>query len=174
MRKNLFRQAVIFLTCFLVFTAGLLPYSAFAADNPALWKFQVKGDFNTVLSNLKSALEAKQFVISGEENLSKGLENNKQIFGENKWNTIGFQNVTAVHFCSLAFNQEVFNINMDWSTLCPFKVVAYNMKSKPDQITILLTWPSYLLEKDPHPKAKAIGKKIDDRIESAIKEGIGH
>jgi len=174
MRTNLLRQAAIFLTCFLAFAGGLLPCSALAAENPALWKFQVKGDFNTVLPNLKSALEAKQFMITGEENLSKGLENNKQVFGETKWNTIGFQNVTAVHFCSLAFNHEVFNINMEWSVLCPFKVVVYNMKSKPDQIMVLLTRPSYLLAKDSHPKAKAIGKKIDERIESAIKEGIGH
>ena len=173
METNPRRQPALFLTCVLLFWGCLLSSPAFAAENPALWKFQAKGDFNTVLSNLKSGLEGKQFMITGEENLSKGLENNKKIFGEDKWNTIGFQNVTAVHFCSLAFNQEVFNMNMEWSTLCPFKVVVYNMKSKPDQIMILLTRPSYLLAKDPHPKAREIAKKIEDRIESGIKEGVG-
>jgi uncharacterized protein (DUF302 family) len=146
---------------------------AHAADNPAFLKLQAKGEFNAVLGSVKTALEAKQFLITGEENLAKGLENNKKIFGEDKWNTIGFQNATAVHFCSLAFNQEVFNMTMDWSVLCPFKVVLYSMKAKPDEIHIITVRPTYLLAKDPHKKAKEVGKKMEDRIVSALKEGMG-
>lgn len=151
---------------------GLTAASAQAAENPAFWKHQVKGDFNTVLAGLKGSLEAKQFTITGEENLSKGLENNKKVFGEDKWNTIGFQNATAIHFCSLVFNQEVFNMSMDWSVLCPFKVVVYNMKKNPDQITILTVRPTYLLANDPQKKAAEVGKKIEERILSSIKEGV--
>lgn len=158
--------AFLVLLCFVGFSTF-----ARAGENPAFWKHQVKGDFNTVLANMKSGIEAKQFLVTEEENLSKGLENNKQVFGD-KWNTIGFQNVTALHFCSLALNQEVFNINMDWSILCPFKVVLYTMKGKPDQITVITTRPSYLLQKDPHPRAKEIGKKVDERVLGAIKEAI--
>ncbi|HSF47184.1 MAG TPA: DUF302 domain-containing protein [Burkholderiales bacterium] len=152
--------------------AGLSSPEAYAADNPAFWKHQVKRDFSRVLSDLKSGLEAKQFMITGEEDLAKGLENNKSIFGENKWNTIGFKNATAVHFCSLVFNQEVFNLNMDWSVLCPFKLVAYSMKDKPDSVTIVMVRPSYIMAKDPHAKAKEIGKRIEERIVSAIKESL--
>lgn len=146
--------------------------TTYAADNPALWKHQVKGNFTTVLADLKTGLEARQFQITGEENMSKGLENNKKVFGENKWNTIGFQNVTVVHFCSIAFNQEVYNLSMDLTILCPFKAVVYNMKAKPDQITILTTRPTYLVAKDPHKKAGEVGKKIEDRIIAAIKESV--
>lgn len=141
-----------------------------AHANPAFWKHPVKGDFARVLENVKSGLEGQQFLITGEENLSNGLENNKKVFGE-KWNTIGFQNVTALHFCSLAFNQEVFNLNMDWSILCPFKLVVYNMKAKPDQIFILTVRPTYLLKDDAHKKAPEIGKKMEDRIIRAVMEG---
>ena len=144
--------------------------AAYAEDNPALWKHQVKGDFKTVLADLKAGLEARQFQITGEENMSKGLENNKKVFGEDKWNTIGFQNVTVVHFCSMVFNQEVYNLNMDLAILCPFKAVVYNMKAKPDQITILTTRPSYLVTKGTDKKAKEVGKKIEERIVTAIKE----
>ncbi len=158
------------LLVFLSLTVGSLYVQA--AENPAFWKYKVKGDFATVLSDIKSGLEADQFLITGEENLSKGLENNKQIFGEDKWNTIGFGNVTAVHFCSMVFNQEVFNINMDWSILCPFKVVAYTMKAVPQEVTILTVRPSYLLKKDRHKKAKKIGKRMDQRIINAIKAGV--
>ena len=146
--------------------------ASYAAGNPALWKHQVKGDFNTVLASLKSGLEARQIQITGEENMSKGLENNKKIFGEDKWNTIGFQNVTVVHFCSMVFNHEVYNLNMDWAILCPFKAVVYNMKAKPDQINILTTRPTYLMANDPHKKAKEVAKKIEGRIVSAIKESV--
>jgi uncharacterized protein (DUF302 family) len=158
------------LTLVLVSFAALSP-STFAADNPAFLKLQAKGDFNAVLASVKTALEAKQFMITGEENLAKGLENNKKIFGEDKWNTIGFQNATAVHFCSLAFNQEVFNMTMDWSVLCPFKVVLYTMKAKPDEVHLITVRPTYLLEKDPNKKAGKTGKKIEDRILEALKEG---
>ena len=144
--------------------------ATYAADNPALWKHQVKGNFNSVLTDLKAGLEARQFQITGEENMSKGLENNKKVFGEDKWNTIGFQNVTVVHFCSMVFNQEVYNLNMDLAILCPFKAVVYNMKAKPDQITILTTRPSYLVTKGTDKKAKEVGKKIEERIVTAIKE----
>jgi len=95
-----------------------------AAGNPAFLKYHAKGDFQTVLADIKSSLEAKQFIVTGEENLARGLENNKQVFGADKWNTIGFKDSTTVHFCSLVFNQKVFNINMDWSILCPFKLSA--------------------------------------------------
>lgn len=151
---------------------GTIPV-AHAGDNPAFMKLQAKGDFNAVLASVKTALEAKQFLITGEENLAKGLENNKKVFGEDKWNTIGFQNATAVHFCSLAFNQEVFNMTMDWSVLCPFKVVLYSMKAKPDEIHLITARPTYLLAKDPHKKAAEVGKKIEERIAGALKEGIG-
>ena len=123
-----------------------------------------------MLENVKSGLEGQQFLITGEENLSKGLENNKKVFGE-KWNTIGFKDATSVHFCSLVFNQEVFNLNMDWSILCPFKLVVYNMKARPDQIFILTARPTYLLKDDAHKKAPEIGKKMEDRIIRAVMEG---
>ena len=158
------------LLVFLSLTVGSIYVQA--AENPALWKYKVKGDFATVLSNIKTGLEANQFLITGEENLSKGLENNKMIFGEDKWNTIGFDNVTAIHFCSMVFNQEVFNINMDWSILCPFKVVAYTMKAVPQEVTIITVRPSYLLKQDRHKKAKKIGKRMDERIINAIKAGV--
>ncbi|MDH5394305.1 MAG: hypothetical protein OEY11_14050 [Gammaproteobacteria bacterium] len=143
-----------------------------AAENPAIWKHKVKGNFATVLADIKTGLESSQFMITGEENLSKGLENNKQVFGVDKWNTIGFDNVTAVHFCSMVFNQEVFNINMDWSILCPFKVVAYSMKAVPNQVTIITARPSYLLRKDRHKKARQIGNRMDKRIIDAIMSGV--
>ncbi len=155
----------------LTILAALFPLTVRAADNPAFWKYQVKGEFATVLANLKTSLEARQFNITGEENLAKGLENNKQIFGADKWNTIGFKDATTVHFCSLELNQEVFNINMDWSILCPFKISVYTMKNKPGVVTIITTRPTYLLAKDPHPKAMEIGRKIEKRIIEALHEG---
>ena len=160
------RVAAIFVSlCFL--SAPLA-----AAENSAFLKFHAKGDYATVLSNVKQALEAAQFVISAEENLSKGLENNKEIFPEGKWNSIGFDNVSAVHFCSLVFNQEVFNLNMEWSILCPFKLSIYSMKNAPQDITVIVQRPTYLLSQDPHAKAKEIGRKMEERIVTAIKDGL--
>lgn len=146
-----------------------LPLAA-TADNPAFWKTKTKGDFNEVLNNLKGSLMAAQFQITGEENLSKGLENNKHLFPGGKWNTVGFGNVTAVHFCSIVFNQEVFNVELDWSILCPFKVVAYTTKKAPKDVNIVMVRPTYLMEKDKNPKAKDVGKRIEERIVAAIKE----
>ena len=155
----------------LAILAALFPLTLRAAENPAFLKYQVKGEFAPVLANLKTSLEAKQFHITGEENLAKGLENNKQVFGADKWNTIGFKDATSVHFCSLVFNQEVFNITMDWSILCPFKVTLYTMKDKPGVVNVITVRPTYLLAKDPHPKAQEIGRKIEKRITEALRDG---
>jgi uncharacterized protein (DUF302 family) len=146
-----------------------------AADdaNPALWKATVRGDYARVLAGVKAGLEAAQFQILGEDNLSRGLENNMETFGADKWNSIGFGNVTAVHFCSLTFNQQVFNMNMDWSVLCPFKVVVLNMKAAPERITLILTRPTWILARDPHPEARRIGETIENRILAALREGAG-
>jgi uncharacterized protein (DUF302 family) len=149
------------------------PASSAPSESTALWHHTVKGDFSDVLGKLKTGLQVAQFQLTGEENLAKGLENNKHLFPDGQWNTIGFENVTALHFCSVVFNQEVFNIKMDWSVLCPFKLVAYTMKSAPDEVTILTIRPTYLLANDPHPRAKEIGQKIEDRIVSAVKDGLG-
>lgn len=153
---------------------GLTSMSLQAGDNtnPAFWKITVTGDFDTILTDLKNHLQVEQFQIIGEENLAKGLENNKHALGEDKWNTIGFKEATSVRFCSLVFNHEVFNLNMDWSILCPFKLVAYTMKSSPRAVTIMTLRPNYLLRHDSHPKARAIANKIEQRIISAIEEGV--
>lgn len=147
---------------------------ASAAENAAFWKYQAKGDFNEVLTHLKHGLLAAQFQITAEENLSKGLENNKHLFPAGKWNTIGFDNVTAIHFCSVVFNQEVFNVDLDWSVLCPFKIVAYTTKKAPKDVTFVMVRPTFIMDKDKNAKAKGVGKKIEDRIVAAIKEGLMH
>ena len=160
----------LFICIFVV--SGLIINDAYAAKNPALWKYKVKGDFTTVVENLKSGLESSQFIITDEEQLSKGLENNKSLLGgETKWNTIGFDNVISINFCSIVFNHEVFNVDMDMSFLCPFKVVLYNMKKSPKDITIITVKPTYLL-KHSRARNKKIGKKIERRIIDAIKSGV--
>jgi uncharacterized protein (DUF302 family) len=141
-------------------------------ENPAFWKHAVKGDFADVLARLKTGLQVAQFQLTGEENLAQGLANNRHLFPDGQWNSIGFDNVTALHFCSVVFNQQVFNIKVDWSILCPFKLVAYSMKAAPDEVTIVTVRPTYLLANDPHPRAKEIGKSIEDRIVAAIREGL--
>jgi uncharacterized protein (DUF302 family) len=155
----------------LAFVLQLLANIAMA-DNPALWKQNVKGDFSKVLKHVKDGLITAQFQITAEENLSKGLENNKHMFPEGTWNTIGFDNVTAVHFCSVVFNQEVFNINLDWSVLCPFKLVVYTTKKAPKEINIIMIKPTYIIAKDTHKQAKDIGQRIENRIVEAIQEGL--
>jgi uncharacterized protein (DUF302 family) len=152
---------------------ALDPSPAQAAENPALWKHRVTGDYAEVVKAVRTGLLAAQFQITAEENLSKGLENNKHLFPAGQWNTIGFDNVTAIHFCSIVFNQEVFNIDLDWSILCPFKLVIYNTKKAPRDITIVTLKPTYLLAQDKHPKAAEVGRRIEARIVSAIKEGLG-
>src|SRR4030067_54716 len=73
------------LLCIAVVISGMAA-PARAAENPALLQAPVKGDFATVLTHLKHGLEAGQFIITAEENLSKGLENNKHLFPAGKWN----------------------------------------------------------------------------------------
>jgi uncharacterized protein (DUF302 family) len=149
-----------------------LPALAVAADNPALWKHQTRGSFDQVVEKIKRGLSVGQFQITAEENLSKGLENNKHMFPPGKWNTIGFDNVRAIHFCSVVFNQEVFNIDLDWSVLCPFKLVAYTTRKAPQSVTVVMVRPTYLLAKDPNKKAAEVGKKIEERIIASLKEEL--
>lgn len=163
--RKLIRALFVLVVC-------ALGASAYAADNPALWKARVTGNFDEVLANVKSGLETGQFLISGEEDLAKGLENNKELLGGDlKWNTIGFGRATAVHFCSIVFNHEVFNIDMDWSVLCPFKVVAYTMKETPTAVRLVLVRPTYLLKNDSRKQARDVGQRIEDRIVNAVKAG---
>jgi uncharacterized protein (DUF302 family) len=145
-----------------------------AADNPAFWKYKAKGEFADVLGHVKHGLEAAQFQITQEENLSKGIENNKHLFPEGKWNTIGFDNVASVHFCSIVFNQEAFNIELDWSILCPFKLVAYSTKKAPKEVMIVFIRPTYILAKDANKKAGDVAQRIEKRIVDAIQEGLSH
>lgn len=80
--------------------------------------------------------------------------------------------MTALHFCSIVFNQEVFNIDLDWSILCPFKLVVYNTRKAPRDITIVTVKPTYLLAQDKNKKAGDIGRRIEARIVRAIEEGL--
>lgn len=146
--------------------------TASANKSQAFWKYETSGDFAVVLENLKSGLEAAQFMITDEENLSRGLENNKHLLGgDAKWNTIGFDQVTSLNFCSIVFNHEAFNTDMSLSILCPFKLVIYNMKKSPEKITIITVRPTYLLKRD-KAKNQRIGKKVEERIIKAITDGV--
>jgi uncharacterized protein (DUF302 family) len=143
-----------------------------ADENPAVWKREVKGRYDVVLEDVKSALQASQFTITSEHDLARALAKNRDIFGEGEWNTIGFREATAVNFCSLVFNQRVFNLNMDYSILCPFKVVLYSMDKTPDEVTIITVRPTYLLAHFPDPSAKEIADKIEHRIIEALTEAV--
>lgn len=147
--------------------------AAWAADgNPALWKVEARGDFDTVLAGIKRGLESAQFTVTGEENLARGLEKNAQQFPPGQWNSIGFGRVAAVHFCSLQLSREIFNTDMDWAVLCPFRVMAYSMKNTPDRVTIVLVRPGWILGRDPHPRAPEIARQIEDRIIGAIRDEL--
>ena len=82
--------------------------------------------------------------------------------------------MTAIHFCSIVFNQEVFNIDLDWSILCPFKLVAYTTQKAPKDVQLVMVRPTSIMDRDKHKKAKEIGKKIEERIVAAINEGLAH
>lgn len=157
----------------LVSLALAAPVLAFETrENPAFWKHRVQGDFHVLVEHLKHGLESRHFIITAEDNLAQGLENNRHLFPPGQWNTIGFENAVAIHFCSLTLNQEVFNTNMDWGILCPFKVFAYNMKASPQDITIVALRVTHLLRQDPHPKARAMARKIDARVLDALREAL--
>ena len=77
-------------------------------------------------------------------------------------------------FLFLVFNQQVFNLNMDYSILCPFKVVLYSMEKSPDSVTIIMVRPTYLLAHFPDPSAKEVAKRIEYRIVAALTEALPH
>ena len=159
----------LFLLWALLFAVGAWA-PVHAADNPALWKHYTKGEFGNVIMGLKTGLQVAQFQITAEEHLSRGLEKNKDLFPKGQWNTIGFDNVAAIHFCSVVFNQEVFNVDLDWSILCPFKLVAYTMKPAPKDVTIVIVRPTYIMASDKNKKAAVVAKRIEERIITAIRE----
>ncbi|MGD2083059.1 MAG: DUF302 domain-containing protein [Chromatiales bacterium] len=152
------------------------PLPAVAEDdaNPAIWKMEVQDNYAALLEDVKSGLEAQQFTVLYVSDLAGALATNREVLGVDKWNTIGFDQAQAVQFCSLLFNQEVLNLNMDYSVLCPFKVVLYSMQDKPDMVTILMVRPTYVLAHYKDPSAAEIGKRIEDRIIAALKEAMPH
>lgn len=163
-----------FFTGLFALTLGLTAGQVVASDtgNPALWKHHVAGNFEEVLDSIRHGLETEQFTISDEQDLSGALERNKETLGEDRWNTIGFDQVRAVHFCSLLFNQRAFNTNIDLSILCPFKLVAYTMKAAPREVTVITVRPSYLVQHDPEARSRELGQQMEERIIRAIKTGL--
>ena len=174
MKKNIAALFKLFALINLLIIALLsMPDQASAGEHPVIWKYQAKGQFADVVDNLKAGLEAGQFLVSSEEDLAKGLENNRHILGgEKNWNTIGFKHATAIHFCSIRFNHEAFNMDMNLSYLCPFKVVAYTMINSPQTVNIITLRPTYLLKTDKRKTVRQLGKRIEDRIINAIMGGI--
>lgn len=165
--------AVITILAMLVLLGGT-PRAGWADDNPAIWKMEVKDNYVALLEDVKTGLETQQFSILSESNLARALAMNRDTLGKDKWNTIGFDEARAISFCSLLFNQEVLNLNMDYSILCPFKVVLYSMKDKPDLVTIIMVRPTYLLAHYQDPSAQDIAQKIEDRIVKAITSFIDY
>lgn len=159
----------ILATLFLCLAA--VPASATDTKNPAFWKHHVTGDYAETLDSLRTGLEAHQFTITGENDLSGALERNKEALGMDKWNTIGFENVRAISFCSVLFNLNSINTDIDLAILCPFKLVIYNTRQAPREITVITVRPSYLVQHESSAKAKEMGEQMEQRIITAIKAG---
>ena len=174
MNKNIAALFKLFiLVNILILALMSMPEHASAVENSVIWKHQVPGNFASVVDKVKTGLEGAQFLISSEEDLAKGLANNKHILGGEKgWNTIGFAQARAIHFCSIVFNHEAFNIDMDLSYLCPFKVVVYSMKKSPQNVSIITVRPTYLLRNDKRKNVVDLGRRIEKRITDAIMSGI--
>jgi uncharacterized protein (DUF302 family) len=167
-----FSGATFIATVMIAVLLGGVPRTGWTEDDPAIWKMRVEDNYAALLEDVKTGLEAAQFSILSESNLAGALAMNRDVLGNDQWNTIGFDEARAVTFCSLVFNKEVLNLDMDYSILCPFKIVLYSMKSEPEVVTILMVRPTYLLAHHKDPGAKAIGQKIEERIVKAITAAV--
>ncbi|MDH5633934.1 MAG: hypothetical protein OEZ10_13225 [Gammaproteobacteria bacterium] len=111
-------------------------------------------------------------MITDAENLPRGTgEQQAPARRRGKRNTVGFEQVTPLNFCSFALYHEAFNTGMNLSNLRPFRLVIYGMGKNPEKITIITVRAPVLMKRD-KAKNQRVARQAKERIIKAITDGV--
>lgn len=127
-------------------------------DNAGMVETTVEDTFDSVIENLKSAIENRGLLISGTMHISDMLNRTGKDMGIEK--NI-YKHAEGIEFCSASLSHKMAQVHPNNISACPFTIVAYQFEEGDDKIR--LSYQKTVLSGD--------GEKVEAEITKLL-EGI--
>jgi uncharacterized protein (DUF302 family) len=120
-----------------------------------------------VRDDLKTAIEAKGFVIDYESHLGQMLERTGKDVGSTK---PLYADARVLQFCSAQLSRKMMEANRDNVVFCPYSLAVYAAAEKPDQVFVAYRRP---MGSRGGPASRAALNEVNALLDGLAREAVG-
>ncbi len=128
----------------------------------------VTGDFEEVFGDLQDAVINRGLVIDYVGHVATMLERTVEA-AKGSDAKVPYLNARYLQFCSSALTHEAVDADVQNLAMCPYLVFAYETRVEPGKISVGYRQISLT----PSPASQAAQAKVENLLESVVKEAIG-
>jgi uncharacterized protein (DUF302 family) len=144
--------------CVLASGAAAQPVVAYAKDG---------AKFEDVRDDLKTAIEAKGFVIDYQAQIGSMLERTGKDVGSTEKLYVDAQ---SLQFCSAQLSRKMMAADPANVVLCPYTLVVYATAAKPQRVVVAYRRP---MRQGAGPASRAVLNEVDALLDSLAREAVG-
>jgi uncharacterized protein (DUF302 family) len=148
--------------------ATLCLVSAGVAAQPVVSYSKAGAKFSDIHDNLKTAIEAKGFVVDYESHISQMLERTGKDLGAAGQPL--YTDARALQFCSAQLSRKMMEADRANAVMCPYTLVVYATAAKPDQVVVAYRRP---VRPSGGPASQAALKEVQALLDGLAREAVG-
>jgi uncharacterized protein (DUF302 family) len=148
--------------------ATLCLVSAGVAAQPVVTYSKAGAKFGDIHDNLKTAIEAKGFVIDYESQISQMLERTGKDLGAASQPL--YADARALQFCSAQLSRKMMEADRSNVVMCPYTLVVYATADKPDQVYVAYRRP---MRPGGGPASRAALNEVHALLDGLAREAVG-
>ena len=147
--------------------AALCLASVGVAAQPVVTYSKSGARIDDVRDDLKTAIEAKGFVIDYESHLGQMLERTGKDVGSAK---PLYADAQSMQFCSAQLSRKTMEADAANVVMCPYTIVVYATAAKPDQVVVSYRRP---MRQGGSPASRAALREVDALLDGIAREAAG-
>ena len=144
--------------CMTTFSAVAQPVVAYA---------KAGAKFEDVRDDLKTAIEAKGFVIDYQSHVGRMLERTGKDVGSTK---PLYADAQSLQFCSAQLSRKMMEADPANVVMCPYTIVVYATAQKPDLVFVAYRRP---MRPGGSPASRAALRQVDALLDGIAREAVG-
>ncbi|MGD9784283.1 MAG: DUF302 domain-containing protein [Hyphomicrobiaceae bacterium] len=127
------------------------------------------GEFEAVLSDVKSAIVNRGYVVDYVGHLNKMLERTSEAVGSvtDSGAKSPYKDAQYLQFCAAKLTHEAISANPQSIVNCPYVVYVYELNAKPGSVHVGYRPPLSGPSKRSKAASEAIGKLLEDIVKEA-------
>lgn len=149
--------------------AALCLTAGAAAAQPVVTYSLTGAKFSDVRDDLKTAIEAKGFVIDYQSHIGTMLERTGKDVGSSKKL---YEDAQALQFCSAQLSRKMMEADPANVVMCPYTMVVWATADRPDRVFVAYRRPMRQGQ-GVSPASRAALREVDALLNGLAREAVG-